>query len=835
MSSLAAQIHDLVQSHATDTIASQIRSRLNSQYPDAQALYRAESSTQIRSGRSRQLGEEIAIWEARESKAKKELERTTEALPGLLQDTRDALQDLLSSAQKLSLDRHTSADKLAVLIRDTSETESAQGQSALAKLDALQDELADLEAGLSWVTILEKTVILGEAILDTANHRPFPLSVLPKHRELYQLVKSIESTLPHDMGLVAAVVRVREHAWEGLKSILSQKLIDACESIGWPKKVIYEEVPAQRRLAFEQAFQDLLYLQSEYDGFGENLRSPHWTSGKGLYALQAMAKPIELRFKYHFMGARGTNRVDKPEWAFANILDQIYTHNQFLATYLQKLANSSGYSISIASEFTLVLFPILLSLLRTRIPRLLGHPSLLAHTIYQTAVFDDAIRLQAFDLKDTSLSEEKEAPLWEGLVGAVLREENWFESWLSGEKQFATTRLNEIISSPDAWFVSDEREGEDLRSVVSARQVKGLVEQIVDRYSPLPDLSYKLPFLLTIQLPILANYLARISSSLEAFENVSSAFMKTVPGALTGAGNTMSGATIDQRSLTSGKAGLDKLIKAYLASKWMEQVMESWGDSTFFAEMTRNLQTSVVLKWKIQSEPLLPQSIKSSTIEEKTTVFDVLIQQSQRICQRAEDMIVKLVTVEVEDQLRQHLTRQWNQPPSSGPSDPSSHLLAALTTYISHLSTLLSIFPSLVTSRIYRRIVNNLSRHIMQRAVYAGWSKFSERGGLEFKEEITEWVEATRQVFVGYFTEGIWNVPYDAPWTKLVHVARILSLPTSSSLTPESGNEEPTFAQAMAVAWGETVGLDDFERILGIDVGRDELQRVLRRRLECWR
>jgi len=32
---------------------------------------------------------------------------------------------------------------------------------------------------------------------------------------------------------------------------------------------------------------------------------------EGLYPLQALVQPISLRFKYHFEGARQTNKLDK--------------------------------------------------------------------------------------------------------------------------------------------------------------------------------------------------------------------------------------------------------------------------------------------------------------------------------------------------------------------------------------------------------------------------------------------------------------------------------------------------------------------------------------------
>ena len=50
-------------------------------------------------------------------------------------------------------------------------------------------------------------------------------------------------------------------------------------------------------------------------------RGPDWSSGEGLYPLQAMVQPIELRFKYHFQGSRGTNRIDKVIFSLILILD----------------------------------------------------------------------------------------------------------------------------------------------------------------------------------------------------------------------------------------------------------------------------------------------------------------------------------------------------------------------------------------------------------------------------------------------------------------------------------------------------------------------------------
>ena len=70
-------------------------------------------------------------------------------------------------------------------------------------------------------------------------------------------------------------------------------------------------------------------------------------------------------------------------------------------------------------------------------------------------------------------------------------------------------------------------------------------------------------------------YHSRITSSLDAFETLSSAFVRSVPGALT---HMRGGIHVDQKSLTGGVEGLGRLIKAYLSLKWIEGSMREWAD-----------------------------------------------------------------------------------------------------------------------------------------------------------------------------------------------------------------------------------------------------------------
>jgi hypothetical protein len=97
----------------------------------------------------------------------------------------------------------------------------------------------------------------------------------------------------------------------------------------------------------------------------------------------------------------------------------------------------------IQSEFTLLLFPVLLTFLRSRIPHLLAHPALLAHTIYQTILFDENVKSNGFDLKDTTIGEHHTSGVveWEGLSGVILKQEGWFEQWVDGERKCELSSL----------------------------------------------------------------------------------------------------------------------------------------------------------------------------------------------------------------------------------------------------------------------------------------------------------------------------------------------------------------------------------------------------------
>lgn len=74
-----------------------------------------------------------------------------------------------------------------------------------------------------------------------------------------------------------------------------------------------------------------------------------------------LLKPFRQRFLYHFTGNRQTNRMDKPEWFYTQILTWAKDNHTFVGQNFQSAVNNAGHEdlnirVSTRSiEFTLTL------------------------------------------------------------------------------------------------------------------------------------------------------------------------------------------------------------------------------------------------------------------------------------------------------------------------------------------------------------------------------------------------------------------------------------------------------------------------------------------------
>ncbi|CAE6432985.1 unnamed protein product [Rhizoctonia solani] len=594
-------------------------------------------------------------------------------------------KSLLDSAQELSLKRHLIADDILALRDELAPVDPKGKSTLLSELEELHKRISELEGAKSYVQVLERGLQLSEKAVQAIRHPAttlFTTTILDPFRDLSDFVSRADGLLINENSgsetpMIAKFLRdLRSSTWKEIKGVLSNRLVEASEKLSWPLPINLTTSSTSGVEAFQRTFVDLLSLQAE----GEALQTGNGALNNrnerdGLYSLEALILPIALRFKFHFDGTRPTNRLDKPEWYFTHILNISHEHRGFMEHFIQPLLDRSSFQdINAQNEFTRLLFPILARKIRKSVPQLLAQPSLLAHTIYQALLFDAAVRESGFTLANTwehRVTKQHKVKEWPGVADIILSHKSWFDEWMDAERHFTEHQYNEIIISPDAFAFShdgnEEYQQTDIRPTNSARRIKALLEQVTERYQPLPHYNQRARFLITVQVPILEAYYGRISSSLDAFETLSSSFVRAVPGALAG----QVGAGVDTRKLTSGHEGLQRLLKAYASASSIKGAMQEWGDSIFFLELWTEVNERSALRAKVDAHPSLPQTTPASVAEEvHGTLFDELISQYDSITIRAEDMMIRHVCSEVEGELKGYFAN-YASIPTHDSYDPS--------------------------------------------------------------------------------------------------------------------------------------------------------------------
>lgn len=274
-------------------------------------------------------------------------------------------------------------------------------------------------------------------------------------------------------------------------------------------------------------------------------------------------------------------------------------------------------------------------------------PPVLAHTVYQVVEFDQQLRSRGFKPRtwptvlrpDEGIQEDGSE--WEGLSETILGRQEWFDRWLDGERECTCARTPVgPAGSADATFASVPQSSTSATLTLSARRMPGtlcpkrtttreralaaLVPRIrlceskslrissrvsrsdckpfevntaytsrcPDRYRPLP-LRHTPPFLLSLHLPLLQSYAARITSALDAFESLSFGLL---PGAL---GQTT--------AATAGVGGAVRLVRAGVSARWMSEKCADWGEDAVRADLA------------FEAWPLIPDRIGSSSSHSTST------------------------------------------------------------------------------------------------------------------------------------------------------------------------------------------------------------------------
>ncbi|KAK9319588.1 TIP-1 family-domain-containing protein [Lipomyces orientalis] len=597
---------------------------LNTQIQDIQAKIVAEQDALFRS--SDAILNQVAEFRAGHGKLKDRLLNARyRSRPKFMDD----LQGLVTKLEKFELAR----DYFVVL-------GEVQRLSESAKATILDDP------GLALQTYDELVKLVGD--------------VCEKNREA-------EDSAVH---LVDFLCQSKDFLWLELREQLATEFRGSLDGIGWPRRVSLEADFEE----FIRTFNKLLQFQfPNVSGKVGDSNQP-----EVIIALEIMTEPLDLRFRYHFEGNRETNKVDRPEWFFSHFISTVEDHEQFMETIVQGILEQSPYlsNREALHELIYAYLPSVRRKLKTLIPAVMHEPQLFSHLMLETMKFDDHLR-------DTYLFAPYGHVEWHGIYGDIMTKPEWFEGWLSVEKDFALARYQEIITTPDAWVIDFDSVGEsESKPTKSAIRLRDLLETVSERYRPLKSFVHRIRFLMDIQIAILDSYHNRISSSLDAFESLTSSIVRAVSGVH----------EEERKKMVDGLAGIERLCRAYGSAYTIRDALNDWGEDIFFLELYHelNLRASQSKKTRIPMELEGISSKLPDGLEEDGTIFDEIIKAYDALRTRAENLIIKHLSREVQKAYKNDSAFRQSVKSKDGLAADLFNSSASIAEMIAYLSRALS-------------------------------------------------------------------------------------------------------------------------------------------------
>lgn len=554
---------------------------------------------------------------------------------------------------------------------------------------------------------------------------------------LYPLQAEADGAAPHLLDLV-------EHTASNLRTTIkdafAQELNAILGKILWPKPQV--AMPAGLEMEWDTVVGRLLDLQKPE----LETRVPTETQMNKsdqplvLLPLQIMVEPLESRFRFHFYGDKPTNRLDKPEYFLAHVLDFVRAHEAFVNDYVQPLLLEHFGKSDILSDLayidaTSALITALLPMLRTKVFALVSQvsaqPQLLSHLIHELMGFDTTLRDEWKYAGSTATA----SPIWKGLTGEVLVQQDWFGRWLQVEKDFALSRYQNIIDDPDSSTLDyDSLSSNATKPTKAAIRVNDLLETITDRYRPLSSFKQKLRFLVEIQISIFDRFHTRLSSGLEAYLTMTSRV-----------GRTMQGIAASDLASIQGVGALDRLCRIFGSAEYLEKALRDWSDDVFFLDLWTELQSRAQNNSGIQSRPSSaagPRESRSTAaalniadIASRTSktlidshldemddtngaLFDETANAYARLRARSESVIVETLTTRIREVMRPYTKSSiWTTLTTTEdlPSEPSLELQPVLSLLDESLTFLAGALAPLPMRQIGRSLVKVVDAYVFDR------------------------------------------------------------------------------------------------------------------------
>lgn len=290
------------------------------------------------------------------------------------------------------------------------------------------------------------------------------------------------------------------------------------KNIKWPNlgHVVDTFNPSKDALNKLQSLAEYLFLVQlpGYDRFMYVKLAPSIVCPPISTPIELLVKPFRVRFEYHFLSSRQTNRPDKPEYFFTQVLNWARDNNHFVGEVFQAPAKRAGASENIRLEFIRGLVQLTIEKLLQDIEEISFDEQLFAHLIDEILSFEQDLR--------STLSYPNTLPS----AVNVLTQPFFFAKWLSIEEKFTSDKMDLILSDDnEPWNMLDpfgfsnfrspsmgvheDLELDELKIPKCADQFVRLLEAMKERYCILPQPHHQLQFL-ALQIELIDNFRRRL-------------------------------------------------------------------------------------------------------------------------------------------------------------------------------------------------------------------------------------------------------------------------------------------------------------------------------------
>jgi len=195
-------------------------------------------------------------------------------------------------------------------------------------------------------------------------------------------------------NLVDYATALKDYWFSVLADILTRELDGILERIKWPfptgisSPMMCDSNDEELMSKFTSVIRQVLRISSQNES--DLPKSPGINSC--LKLMEALVRPFQKRFSFHFYGARRTNNLEKPEWFFTQILNWIRDHTPFIINYIQPIVDEEGLQTHyLQHEFIKLLVKTAIEKVKSSLPQMITNNALFSHMIDEVILFDNEL------------------------------------------------------------------------------------------------------------------------------------------------------------------------------------------------------------------------------------------------------------------------------------------------------------------------------------------------------------------------------------------------------------------------------------------------------------